>query len=76
MARCPDPCGKHRFISEAKAQLACVYAAMTGEPGLTWYRSRACRCWHLTNPGHHGSGRGGSRGQWVSSFTPGREGAL
>ncbi|MEU5593057.1 hypothetical protein [Streptomyces sp. NPDC020298] len=70
MARCPQPCGKHRYGSEAVAQLACVQAAMRGKPHLIWYRARACQCWHLSNPSRHERGKGGKRGQWVRQFTP------
>ncbi|MFI5473153.1 hypothetical protein ACIA6D_23300 [Streptomyces cacaoi] len=70
MARCPAPCGKWRYGSETTAQLACIQAALRGKPDLTWYRSKPCRAWHLTNPGDHGRGNGGIRGRWVRSFAP------
>jgi hypothetical protein len=68
MADCPPPCGKTRYGSEHVAQLACIQAAMRGKPDLIWYRSPPCRCWHLSNPSRHKSGRGGRRGQWVHGF--------
>lgn len=68
MARCPQPCGKRRYGTQAVAQLACVQAAMRGKPDFIWYRSPACRCWHLFNPSRRRSGKGGKRGQWVHTF--------
>jgi hypothetical protein len=65
MARCPEPCGKHRYGEEHTAQLACIQAAMQGRH-LTWYRSPPCRCWHLTSK--QGRGIGGRRGHWVQTF--------
>lgn len=64
--QCEKPCGKVMYTAESTAQLACIKAALKGDPGLSWYYSRKCKCWHLTNTKRRGST--GKRVKWVESF--------
>lgn len=69
--RCEDPCGKVIYTAETTAQLACVKAALTGDSGLSWYYSKECGAWHLTNAAKRG--HTGQRVQWVRGFESGAE---
>jgi len=63
--RCKE-CGKVTYTSETTAQLACVKAALGGDASLTWYYSKDCKVWHLTNTVK--KGKTGSRVKWVEGF--------
>lgn len=48
--RCKPPCGKVIFTAEYIAMLAAIRIALNGEI-YPWYKSGACKCWHLTSHG-------------------------
>jgi len=58
--------GKVIYTAETTAQLACVKAALEGDSGMTWYYSRECGVWHLTNVEKRG--HTGKRNNWVKGF--------
>lgn len=70
--RCKEH-GKVVYTSETTAQLACVKAALEGDPSLSWYFSKECRHWHLTSTAKRG--KTGARVKWVEGFSePGNNG--
>lgn len=68
--RCEEPCGKVIYTAETTAQLACVRAALEGDPRLTWYYSRECGVWHVTTSTVR-RGKTGKRVKWVEGFNGG-----
>lgn len=69
--RCEDPCGKVVYTAENTVKLACVKAALSGHGSLSWYYSRDCGCWHITNTRRHKAT--GTRVRAIERFDHGRE---
>ena len=46
--KCPDQCGKTRFLTEDYVKLFCVKLALGGKQ-RTWYYSKECGCYHVTS---------------------------
>lgn len=67
--RCEEPCGKVVYTAENTVKLACIKVAMDGHGSMSWYYSRACGCWHITNTRRRGDG--GSRVKSVERFDHG-----
>lgn len=55
------------FAQEITAQLACAKAALEdGEARLTWYYTKECGYWHLTNSVRRG--KAGKKLEWVKGM--------
>ena len=59
-------CEKVVYTSENTAKLACVKVALGGDATLSWYYSRECGCWHVTNTKKRG--KTGKRTKWIEGF--------